>query len=287
MRSVSLPHGKCVTSEKTTLTGIPLAPCKTVKTMTSILNLLNHIAASSSIDEAWQISTAYFAELGFGRANYGFTRFRHERTIGDPDDALFLSTCDADYVKRYFQGGFYAKTPVFRWAERNSGACTWTWVKAALEAGQLAPEEAEAVRQNAMMGVVAGISVSFPEVSARSKGALGLIADPGLGHDEVDAIFADRGEEITAVANMMHLTIVHLPQLSRQRALSPRQREALEWVADGKTTQDVAMLMGVSPAMVEKHLRLAREALAVETTAQAVAKGALLNMIFQRAAGAA
>ena len=49
--------------------------------------------------------------------------------------------------------------------------------------------------------------------------------------------------------------------LSRRRALSPRQRESLEWVADGKTTQDVALLMGVSAAMVEKHLRLAREAL--------------------------
>jgi LuxR family transcriptional regulator len=132
------------------------------------------------------------------------------------------------------------------------------------------------------MGVIAGISVSFPEVSYRSKGAVGLIADPGLDHAEVDAIFAARHEEIVAVASMMHLAICQLPQLSRTRALSPRQREALEWVADGKTTQDVALLMGVSPAMVEKHLRLAREALAVETTAQAVAKGALLNMIFQQ-----
>jgi DNA-binding CsgD family transcriptional regulator len=249
---------------------------------TTILALLNRIAASSSIDEAWDLATAYFAALGFKRANYGFTRFRHLKTIGDPDDALFLSTCDADYVKRYFQGGFYAKTPVFRWAERNSGACTWTWVAEAFEAGKLSPEEMEAVRQNVMTGVRAGISVSFPEVSSRSKGALGLIADPGLGNAEVDAMFAARQEEIMAVANMMHLTIVHLPQLSRHRALSPRQREALEWVADGKTTQDVALLMGVSPAMVEKHLRLAREALSVETTAQAVAKGALLNMIFQR-----
>ena len=96
---------------------------------------------------------------------------------------------------------------------------------------------------------------------------------------------ADLAQALGAVdfgAHMMHLRIVQLPQLTRQRALSPRQREALEWVADGKTTQDVALLMGVSPAMVEKHLRLAREALAVETTAQAVAKGALLNMIFQR-----
>ena len=155
-------------------------------------------------------------------------------------------------------------------------------MKAAFEAGKLSKEEADAVRQNVGMGIVAGMSVSFPEVLSRSKGALGLIANPGVSPADVEAIFAEKREEVLAVANMMHLTIVHLPQLSRHRALSPRQREALEWVADGKTTQDVALLMGVSPAMVEKHLRLARDALAVETTAQAVAKGALLTMIFQR-----
>lgn len=256
-------------------------------TETGILPLLNRIAASARIDDAWDLATGYFASLGFGRINYGFTRFMHQKTIGDPDDALFLSTCDADYVKRYFQGGFYAKTPLFRWAETNSGICTWSWVREAYEACRLSPQEADAVRQNIAMGIVAGISVSFPEVLSRSKGAMGLIADPGLSLEDVEEIYARRREEILAVANMMHLTIVHLPQLSRYRALSPRQREALEWVADGKTTQDVALLMGVSAAMVEKHLRLAREALAVETTAQAVAKGALLNMIFQRGAEAA
>jgi LuxR family transcriptional regulator len=248
----------------------------------TLLPLLNRIAATATIDEAWALATDHFASLGFRRINYGFTRFKHLKTIGDPDDALFLTTCDPDYVKRYFQGGLYAKTPVFRWAERTSGICTWAWVKEAFDTGRLSPEETEAVRQSMAMGVTAGISVSFPEVLSRSKGAIGLIADPGLGHAEVERIFAARREEILAVANMMHLTIVHLPQLTRHRALSPRQREALEWVADGKTTQDVALLMGVSPAMVEKHLRLAREALAVETTAQAVAKGVLLNMIFQR-----
>ena len=116
-------------------------------TGTDVLPLLNKIAASSSIDEAWGLATDHFASMGFKRANYGYTRFRHLKTIGDPDDALFLTTCDADFVKRYFLGAFYAKTPVFRWAERNSGACTWTWVKEAFEAGRLAPDEAEAVRE--------------------------------------------------------------------------------------------------------------------------------------------
>ena len=49
---------------------------------------------------------------------------------------------------------------------------------------------------------------------------------------------------------------------------------------DGKTTQDAAEIMGLTPATVEKHLRLAREALDVETTAQAVLKASFQNQIF-------
>ena len=145
-------------------------------------------------------------------------------------------------------------------------------------------EEAETVRQNVALGIVAGITISFPENSSRAKGAMGLIADPGIDAAAVDVIFAEKREEIMAVANMMHLRMIQLPFPSRRRPLTERQREALEWVADGKTSQDVALLMEVSPAMVEKHLRLARDALSVDTTTQAVAKAALMNLIFQNQA---
>ncbi len=254
--------------------------------MTEILSLLTHIAQSTDAARVWRLAVDQFAVFGFSRVNYGFTRFRSHRSIGDPDDAMFLTTADADYAKGYFRNGFYARTPAFRWAQNNEGACTWTWVREAMLAGRLAPEEMETVRLNAAMGIVAGISVSFPETSARAKGALGLIADPGLDHIAVDRIFAERGDQILAVAHMMHLKLIQLPFSSHRRTLTARQRESLEWVADGKTTQDVALLMGVSAAMVEKHLRLARDALGVDTTAQAVAKAALMNLIFQRNPGA-
>lgn len=249
--------------------------------MTEVLLLLSRIAEADSTKAVWDLASGWFRTLGFSRANYGFTRFRSPRNVGDPDDALFLTTADPDYVQRYFRGNFYARTPVFRWAERNQGACTWAWVRRALEAGELTPDEADTVRQNAAWGIVAGISVSFPDTSTRAKGALGLLADPGITQDRVEEIFATRGPELLAVAHMMHLRVIQLPIASRRRALTARQRESLEWVADGKTSADVAMLMGVSSAMVEKHLRLARESLSVDTTAQAVAKAALLNLIFQ------
>jgi LuxR family transcriptional regulator len=62
--------------------------------------------------------------------------------------------------------------------------------------------------------------------------------------------------------------------------LTKRQREALEWVGDGQTMQDTAMLMGLTVATVEKHLRLARDTLAVDTTAQAVLKASFSNQMF-------
>jgi DNA-binding CsgD family transcriptional regulator len=249
-----------------------------------VLQILGRIAQADSIDAAWEPACAHFAALGFGRLNYGLTRFRTERSIGDPDDALYLSTSDPEYARLYFRGGFYAKTPIYRWALRNTGMTTWRWVQDDYAAGRLPRDEAEAVRLNARFGIVAGIAISFPEVAGRTKGALGLTADPGLGHDDVDRIWDAHGPGMMAVAQMMHLRIASLPASHVRRDLTQRQREALEWVADGKTTADVALIMGVSMAMVEKHLRLAREALNVETTAQAVAKGTLLNLIFRRPA---
>jgi len=249
--------------------------------VTTIFPLLVGIAEGSGTQEVWRLATDYFASLGFSRVNYGFTRFRSVRSIGDPDDALYLTTASEAYAASYFRNGFYAKTPAFRWARENEGATTWTWVREAYLAGKLSPIEMETVQQNMAAGITAGISISFPVTSARAKGAMGLIADPGLSAEDVDKIFADKQSEFLPVAHMLHLKLIQLPFSNRRRALTARQREALEWVADGKTTQDIAMLMGVSAAMVEKHLRLARETLSVDTTAQAVAKAALMNLIFQ------
>lgn len=248
--------------------------------MSDVLQLLNRIAEARDVTAAWDLAVGHFRNCGFGRANYGLTRFRLAGSIGDPDDAIYLTSFASDYSNAYFRGGFYSRTALYRWAVENQGSCTWRWVEESLMRGELTEEEADAVRQNVAWGLRAGVTISFPDATTRVKGALGLAADPGLDHDAVDAILARQRAEIEAVAHMMHLRICQLPHASKRRALSARQREALEWVAEGKTTQDIAMLMGVSAAMVEKHLRLARAALDVETTAQAVAKGTLLNQIF-------
>jgi len=127
---------------------------------------------------------------------------------------------------------------------------------------------------------VAGYTISFREVSVRAKGAIALTARPGLTQADADAIWAENGREIVQMNNVAHLKITNLPFSTARKTLTKRQREALEWVGEGKTTQDIAIIMGLTPATVEKHLRLAREVLDVETTAQAVLKASFQNQIF-------
>ena len=250
--------------------------------MSETAPLLLEMVMADRAEQVWSLAMRHYAAFGFGRANYGFTRFRSGRSMGDPDDALFLTTCDAGFVAHYFRDNFYSRTPIFKWCAHNVGACTWTWVKQAVEAGTLTEDEMQTLRQNAAIGVTAGLSFSFPDNSTRSKGALGLIADMGLTAEDVERIWALHHADFEIVANVLHLKLIQFPIASRRRNLTQRQRETLEWVADGKTSQDVAIIMNVSAAMVEKHLRLARETLQVDTTTQAVAKATLLNLIFQR-----
>ena len=130
------------------------------------------------------------------------------------------------------------------------------------------------------MDVRAGYSISFKSISPRAKGAIALTARAEISQAEIDTVWAENGDEILVMNNVCHLKIMTLPYSAPSRKLTKRQREALQWVGDGKTTQDIALLMGLTPATVEKHLRLARESLSVETTAQAVLKAALQNQMF-------
>jgi len=237
---------------------------------------LNSLLNAPGIEALWDMHCRQMAEFGFDRLLYGFTRYRTATTLGDPEDFVLLSNHNPTYTKGFIEGRLYADAPMVKWALKNDGACSWSHIKTL----NLSPEEQRVLAFNKAQDVTAGYSVSFKSVSPRAKGAIALTAKPDISQDEVDALWADKGETITALNTVVHLRILSLPYNAPGRALTKRQREVLEWVGDGKTVQDTALLMDLTPATVEKHLRLARDALSVETTAQAVLKAAFQNQMF-------
>lgn len=233
-----------------------------------------------SLEELWSAHTQKMAEYGFDRLLYGFTRYRTETSLGDPEDFVILSNHRREYLEEFIHGGLYFHAPMLHWALEHEGACSWRLLNQMLDTKTLSSDEKRVYEFNRRMGVSAGYTISFKSVSVRSKGAISLAARDGMSQDDIDAVWDEHGRDIHLMNNIAHLKILTLPYTSPNRSLTKRQREALEWVGDGKTTQDIALLMGLTSATVEKHLRLAREALVVETTAQAVLKAALHNQMF-------
>lgn len=246
----------------------------------TLRDYLHFITSANSLEELWAAHTEQMLAYGFDRLIYGYTRYRTETSLGDPEDFVILTNHDKTYVDGFLHRGLYFHAPMLRWALDNEGAGSWRRITQIRDSQAMTAEERKVYEFNQKMGVTAGYTVSFNSVSVRAKGAISLCAREGLSQDEVEEIWEAHGRDILLMNNLAHLKILTLPHIAPSRALTKRQREALQWVGDGKTTQDIAVLMGLTSATVEKHLRLAREALAVETTAQAVLKAALHNQMF-------
>ncbi|SPF81269.1 LuxR family transcriptional regulator [Pseudoprimorskyibacter insulae] len=244
------------------------------------VELLLNLTNAASIETLWSNHCERMAGYGFDRLIFGFTRFRGETSLGDPNDFLILSNHDKAYLDRFIGDEHYRTAPMVRWALENDGAVGWSVMAEMLAKGEMSEAEQRVVALNQEMGVTAGYTISFRSVSKRTKGAIALTAKPGMTQAEADEIWREHGEVIVLMNNIIYLKVLTLPYTPPNQSLTKRQREALEWVGDGKTMQDIAAIMGLTQATIEKHLRLAREALNVETTAQAVMKAAFQNQMF-------
>jgi LuxR family transcriptional regulator len=245
-----------------------------------MLKILGKISDCETIDEVWALHTAYMATFGFDRMLYGYTRFKSDNSLGDPLDTLMLTNFGQDYIEGFVNSGLYFHGPMLRWTLENTGACSWNWMEQLSLEDAYTKGERRALEFNRKMGVTAGYTISFPSSSVRNKGGIALVANPDMNQNDVDRLWEKSGKEILTINNMVHLKIISLPYSSSRRALTPRQREVLEWVGEGKIMQEIGIIMSLTPATIEKHLRLAREALDVETTAQAVLKASFQNQIF-------
>jgi len=245
-----------------------------------IKSSLLEITKATAIEDVWSIYTNVMDEYGFDRIIYGRTRYRSGTNLGDPADFLVLSNHDPDYVEFFVEQERYLDSPMFRWSFNNEGCASWSNVIEMVTKGSLSPAELEVVEKNREFEVNAGYTVSFPAISLRAKSSASLTAKPGMSQVEVDSIWNENAVELELLNYLFDLKISTLPHFSKHTSLTKRQREVLEWIGDGKTTQDTAIILGLTPATVEKHLRLARESLNVDTTAQAVLKAAFLNQMF-------
>lgn len=114
-------------------------------------------------------------------------------------------------------------------------------------------------------------------------GAVLVVPFDGATDHDLRARWGQAGRDVRVLSWVMHMRIATMHRHPARATLTPRQREVLGWRSSGKTVTETAMILGITAATVEKHLRLAREALGVDTTPQAVLKAHVTHQLFSPA----
>jgi DNA-binding NarL/FixJ family response regulator len=107
---------------------------------------------------------------------------------------------------------------------------------------------------------------------ALRAGASGFILKDAAGTELVAAIRAALQGKIYLTPELAQDVLATLaePGASRKQKLTPRQREVVRLLADGRTMREVAVTLGLSPRTVETHKYQIMEALGLTTTAQLI-----------------
>ncbi len=244
-----------------------------------LVRYFEEILGCRNAESAWDVLGAEMRQYGFDRMMFGLADVSSDGQVEDISDAVMLFHGEQSYVDRYLEGGFYRNAPLFFWAFRNRGAISWRDPAGGLDPETLARQRPGMLKLMREYDVRAGYSISLAEPEAGDVAVITLCARPGLDQDEVEALWQRHGKQVEMTCSMFYLRIKALPRPVQTRPLTSRQKEVLRWVAAGKTARDVAQIMDISTATVDKHLAAVRTAFDVLTTAQAVKKATRFNLI--------
>lgn len=246
----------------------------------SFADHLAQVFSATDQETVWSLTIRFLRDLGFAHAFYGYSPDSRGTALGSPDEYQILSTLPADVMQEMVARRYFLQSTTFHYALSNTGVAPWSMSaeECGVGAGFVADDDARAFfhRNN----LLTGCTIGFPNGRTRGNALMALVGPPGRPQEEIDAMLDRFKNVIFVVATAAHRVLTSLPFNPPNGRLTHRQREVLEWVAEGKTTADIALILAISPPTVEKHLRLARETLGVETTAHALIKAAFLNQVF-------
>lgn len=240
-----------------------------------LIKFLQRLADAGSVTEVRQTYIEAMAAGGFQHAFYAarFMLFLPPTVLRE--EIVTFDSFPPAISEELLAQDLLTDTPWAEWARRNGGSAS---TRDLVREGGGGPALDLALRH----GVAAGRVISFKGKVLRGHGAVVLNPHAGASHDEADRRWQDKGAEITVLSHVMHMRMATIHRCRQPDRLTGRQRQVLEWSAGGKTVGEIATILGVTPATVEKHLRLARETLGATSTAQAILKAHLTNQLFMQ-----
>lgn len=245
-----------------------------------MLSDIERLMYAPSIEDVWSHLSEQAEKLGFPYVHYTLYRVLEADGLSMPKELMVLSNLDKSLVDRFINDDFLTTAPLSRWLHNNGGIVSWASVFDQWQQGLLTQPEVRALQAFLEMGHFAGWGMSLRGIAPRLTGGIVFGGPLGMTQPELDRIWEKHSRYLIALTGLAHMRLASLPSSTLNDQLTTRQREVLECISSGKSNAEVAERLNISLPTVEKHLRLARQALGVKTTVQAIVLATIRNQIF-------
>jgi DNA-binding CsgD family transcriptional regulator len=193
----------------------------------------------------------------------------------DEVNPISIITYEDDWVRRYFEMGYLEIDPVV--LEGFAGLLPVDW--SGLD--KRPPRVRQLFGESGEFGI-GRQGLTFPLRGPNGEAALFSITSD-LPDDEWQKAKLTYVRDVQVLAHTIHakaMVIAGGPAPDYKARLTPRERECLTWSAVGKTSEDVATILGISEGVVRIHLQSAQHKLNCLNRTHTVAKAIAHKLIF-------
>lgn len=210
---------------------------------------------------------------GIGFDSYAYIAFRGRSHSGRP---YVLTNYPDGWHEHYSEQGFVNKDPVIAEAQRTIVPLNW---RDLLADNRRLNHERQVIEEARDFGMLNGITI--PIHGPSTDFATLTVASDHNG-ERFRALFEECRYDLHLISLYFHDAVVK-KILAREREpvrpLSPREKECLLWTAQGKTSDEIAMIVGISQQTVVFHLKNAMRKFNVYSKHHAVVKAIVTGAI--------
>jgi DNA-binding CsgD family transcriptional regulator len=232
--------------------------------------------AAQSRDEAFLLYRKALERLGFDSAVYTFVT--DHLAAGQRAGHGVQCNFPGDWMAHYQEKGYQAIDPVTWRVKRTRDPFPWQDL---IQTGVLTEQQDRILHEAQEAGLHCGVGIPL-------YGPRGELAGIGIASSLKDA-HPDRNTlcKLKLLGEQFHLVYCALAAQEAPNGkvvvpppLTPREAEIMEWWAEGKAAEDIAMILGCTKSNVKWHIDHVYKKLDVNTRIQAVAKAIRLGYIF-------
>ena len=231
--------------------------------------LRQRFTSAGTMDELHAVCRDYSEALGFQHFVYALrvpTHFADARLI-------MVDGYPPGWVKHYFEQHHFDADPVMAYCAQHVAPMCWSDLS--LEPGS----QAERMMQEAAgFGLRDGVTMPLHS----PQGELGILSFAvDAAPKEARVTCQNALVQIQMVVGYLHEAVRRVSGLLKDEGpgLTAREIECLRWAADGKTSAEIAQLLGLSESTANFHLNNAMRKLDVVNRQQAVGKATLQGLI--------